>query len=283
MLSLRSVLVFSFLFQSISFVEAATDLAGKIEEIISGPDYQQARWSILVVDEESGRTVYELNADRLTTPASTTKLYSCAAALGILGADYQFETPIYQRGAVKDGRLTGDLILVAKGDLTLGGRNDAQGKMAFKKHDHIYANFMAGTELTDTDPLAGLKALAKQVVQSGIKQVNGEILVDDRLFPKNRSSGSGPDLVTPIVVNDNVVDILVTPGEKEGEPANWQIRPGTCFLQFDVQIETVASEKKPQVQILAVGPQRCLVRGRIPLKSKPLVLIYPVDDPSRFA
>ena len=55
-------------------------------------------------------------------------------------------------------------------------------------------------EVTDTDPLAGLKALAKQVAKE-VRQVDGEVLIDDRLFAKSRGSGSGPDLLTPIVVN----------------------------------------------------------------------------------
>src|SRR6516225_10084880 len=283
MIRLRCVLILSFVLFPVRTAMAAVDLAAKIEEIIDAPDYKQARWGILVVDAGTGTKVYERNPDQLITPASTTKLFSCAAALACLGADYRFETPVYLRGSVRDGRLTGDLILVAKGDLTLGGRNDAQGKMAFKNHDHIYANFMAGAELTDTDPLAGLKALAKQVADFGVKHVQGEILVDDRLFPKNRSSGSGPELVTPIVVNDNVVDIVATPAAKEGEPAQLQIRPQTPYLQLDVQIETVAAEKAPMVQIRAAGPGRGMVRGQIPLKSKPLVVIYPVEDPAAFA
>src|SRR5579883_2206323 len=164
--------------------KAGNGLAAKIEEVIHGPAYRQASWGLLVVDAETGKPVYEHNADRLFAPASTTKLYSCAAALAVLGPDYRFETPVYQRGKVEDGRLQGDLILVAKGDPTLGGRTDAQGKMAFKDHDHIYAHFLPGAELTDTDPLAGLKTLARQVAESGIRQVGGDVLVDDRLFPK---------------------------------------------------------------------------------------------------
>jgi D-alanyl-D-alanine carboxypeptidase/D-alanyl-D-alanine-endopeptidase (penicillin-binding protein 4) len=264
-------------------LRADDELAAKINTIIQGPDYRQARWGILVVDAESGRTVYEHNPDQLFLPASTTKLYSCAAALAALGADYKFETPVYQRGTVTEGRLKGDLILVAKGDLTLGGRTDADGKMAFKDHDHIYANFLPGAALTDTDPLAGLKNLAQQVKEAGIRQVDGDVLVDDRLFPKNRGSGSGPDLLTPIVVNDNVVDIMVSPGTKVGDPAKLLVRPETALIQIDAQMETVAEKMTPRVRVQAAGPQRCVVRGRIPVKSKPLLFIFPLDDPTAFA
>src|SRR5262249_9421593 len=159
---------------------------------------------------QTGKTVYEQNADKLVLPASTTKLYSCAAALDALGTDYRFETPVYRRGEVKDGKLTGDLVLVASGDLTLGGRTDPSGKMAYTNQDPIYANGQIRATITDTDPLAGLKDLARQVKAAGITHVTGDVLIDDRLFARATGSGSGPGLITPIVVNDNVVDAIVT-------------------------------------------------------------------------
>jgi D-alanyl-D-alanine carboxypeptidase/D-alanyl-D-alanine-endopeptidase (penicillin-binding protein 4) len=285
MFSSRRIL---FLFFTVLFVPAARgadDLAAKVGAVIDGPDYKQARWGILVVDAKTGKTVYERDADRLFMPASVTKLYSCAAALAAYGADHKFETPVYQRGEVKEGRLHGDLILVAKGDLTLGGRTTADGKMAFKDHDHIYANFPSGSEseVTDTDPLAGLTSLAKQVKEAGIKRIDGEVLIDDRLFAKAKGSGSGPDLLTPIAVNDNVVDVLITPADKAGDPAVVKIRPQTSLVQMDARVTTAAERGKPNVTIEAVGPNRFTVRGRVPAKSQPLVRIYSVDDPAAFA
>src|SRR5262249_42243909 len=151
--------------------------------IINGPDYREGRWGILAVDGETGQTVYAHNPDQLFLPASTTKLYSCAAALATLGADYKFETPVYRTGQMLDGRLLGDLVLVASGDLPLGGRTDAHGKMAFTDDVHTYANSATSkATLTDTDPLAGLRSLARQVAASGIRRVEGEVLIDDRLF-----------------------------------------------------------------------------------------------------
>jgi D-alanyl-D-alanine carboxypeptidase/D-alanyl-D-alanine-endopeptidase (penicillin-binding protein 4) len=262
---------------------AGDELASKIEAVIHGPNYRQAHWGLLVVDAHSGETVYAYNPDQLFLPASTTKLYSCAAALAALGADYRFETPVYRRGEVKNGRLHGDLILVAQGDLTLGGRTDSTGKMAFKNHDHTYANGGTDGELTDTDPLAGLKALAKQVAAAGIHRVEGDVLVDDRLFVKSRGSGSGPDLLTPIVVNDNVVDVVITPATEPGKSASVCLRPQTEFVQMDAAIETVAAGMPTRVDIHAVAPRSFVLRGQIPLKAKPLVRIYAVDDPTAFA
>jgi D-alanyl-D-alanine carboxypeptidase/D-alanyl-D-alanine-endopeptidase (penicillin-binding protein 4) len=259
-------------------------LAAKIDAILDGPDYKHSRWGLLVVDNDSGRTVYERNADMLFAPASVTKLYTCAAALCALGADHRFETPVYRRGDVTAGRLHGDLILVGQGDLTLGGRGDASGKLAFKDHDHIYANWLSTrTELTDTDPLAGLDDLAHQVKECGIQHVEGDVLVDDRLFARARGSGSGPDAVTPIVVNDNVVDVVVAPAAKAGELAIADLRPQTAYTQIDVQVETVAEGKPAQIEVERVGLERFAVRGQIPVGSGPLVRICAVDEPAAFA
>jgi D-alanyl-D-alanine carboxypeptidase/D-alanyl-D-alanine-endopeptidase (penicillin-binding protein 4) len=262
---------------------AEDTLAQRIEAITNGPDYKQARWGILVVDAQTGKAIYEHDADRLFLPASTTKLYSCATALDALGPDYRFETPVYRRGEVKDGWLDGELILVASGDLTLGGRTDPSGKMAYTNHDHIYANGQIRAILTDTDPLAGLKDLARQIKAAGITHVTGDVLIDDRLFVRALGSGSGPGLITPIIVNDNVVDAVVTPADKAGEPAKVCMRPETPFVQMDAQVTTVAEGKPVRLDIASAGPHRFTVRGQIPVKSKPWVRIYPVDDPAGFA
>jgi D-alanyl-D-alanine carboxypeptidase/D-alanyl-D-alanine-endopeptidase (penicillin-binding protein 4) len=287
MLSPRRVLLTSLILVGLLAPAArgADDLATRIEAVIDGPDYKQARWGLLVVDAKTGRTLYERDADRLFMPASVTKLYSCAAALAAFGPDHKFETPVYGRGEVAEGRLRGDLVLVAQGDLTLGGRTTADGKMAFRDHDHIYANFPSGneSEVTDTDPLAGLTALAKQVKAAGITRVEGEVLIDDRLFARERGSGSGPVLLSPIVVNDNLIDILITPGAKAGDRAAVKMRPQTEFVQMDAQVTTGPEKGRQTITVEAVGPNRFTVRGQVRAGSQPLVRIYPVDDPAAFA
>jgi D-alanyl-D-alanine carboxypeptidase/D-alanyl-D-alanine-endopeptidase (penicillin-binding protein 4) len=277
------VLVGCFFLLQIRYAHAADGLAAEIEALINGPEYRQAHWGILVVDSQTGQTIYACNPDHLFFPASTTKLYSCATALAALGPDYKFETPVYRRGQLKEGRLAGDLILIAHGDLTLGGRTDRAGHLAFKDHDHTYANGSGDAELTDTDPLAGLRSLAKQIAAAGIRRVEGDVLVDDRLFAKSRGSGSGPDVLSPIVVNDNVVDVVVTPAAEAGKPASIRMRPETSFVKMDGQVETVKEGEPTRIEIHGVAPRGFALRGQIPAKRKPLVRIYPVDEPAAFA
>ncbi len=197
--------------------------------------------------------------------------------------DSTTETIVYQRGLVVKGTLRGDLILVAAGDLTFGGRTK-DGKTVFKDKDHTYANSgLSEAELTDTDPLGALNALAKQIKDAGITQVDGEILIDDRMFVRARGSGSGPDAVSPIVVNDNLIDILIEPGAKAGDPAKVTTRPETAFYQVDALVSTGAEKSPVSIQLLPIGANHFAVRGKIPLGGKPQVRIYPVEDPALFA
>ncbi len=150
----------------------ADDLAAVMARLTSAPEYRNARWGLLLVEADTGKIIHERNADQLFAPASVTKLYSCAAALIALGAERRYETPVYRRGNVQDGRLVGDLILVGQGDLTLGGRTLPDGKLAFKDQDHTYAGTSSiRNEVTETDPLAGLLDLAGQIKKAGITAI----------------------------------------------------------------------------------------------------------------
>ena len=255
----------------------------EIAEIIQTPEFKQAHWGMLVVDLAGGETVYELNADRLFAPASVTKLFSTAAALDALGADYRFETPVCRRGEIDAaGELKGDLILVASGDLTFGGRTTADGTVAFTDNDHTYANGGEKGMLTEPDPLAGLNALARQVAEAGIKLVRGEVLIDDRLFERASGTGSGPRRLTPVMINDNLIDFVITPGEP-GKSATVTCRPQTAVVPVDARVETVAAGAPVVMTLRGGAGHSVILTGKIPAGHKPLLRVYEVPDAVAFA
>ena len=263
-----------------SEAQTASPWTERVESVINAREYAGAHWGILVVDLATGRPVFERNPDQMFCPASVTKLFTTAAALADLGADYRFKTPVVRRGEVKDGTLQGDLILVARGDLSLGGRTGPDGSLLFEDGDHSYG----GGNLVPCDPLAGLIHLAREVHASGIRAVTGDVLVDDRLFEPAVSTGSGPKQVSPILVNDNIIDVVVVPGGKIGEPAKVRFVPETAFAAADVRVETTAEGSgAAAIQVRAVGPRRFVVRGKIPLHHKPVMDTYEVDEPAAFA
>ncbi|MFO0947879.1 MAG: D-alanyl-D-alanine carboxypeptidase/D-alanyl-D-alanine-endopeptidase [Planctomycetota bacterium] len=262
---------------------SAESLAARLEEVTTAKPCQNAHWGILVVDADTGETVYALNPDQLFAPASTTKLFSVAAALDAFGADFRFQTPVHAKGVIsKTGVLEGDLILVASGDITMGGRTDPDGKIAFANTDHTYASIDSKGELTKPDPLAGLHDLARQVRQSGIQRVSGNVLVDDRLFEKTESTGSGPKQVTPIIVNDSVIDLTISPS-KLGDTATVDWRPQSLCLQVDPQIQTVEKGEPTRISIREISPGRLQLKGRIAEGRSPVLLIHEVKDPASFA
>jgi len=252
-----------------------------IEKITQTPHFKHAHWGALFVDQNSNEVLFEHQADKLFIPASTTKLFSVASALNAFGADHRFVTPIVRKGDLSsEGVLKGDLILVASGDLSFGGRTSPQGTIAFVDGDHTYANGNPDAELTEPDPLAGIKELAKQVADAGIKHVQGDVLVDDRLFEKAESTGSGPSQVTPVIINDNLIDFLFTP-TRVGQLADWISRPQTSAFQIESKLLTVEADKPLEVDIRDLGAGRISIVGQVPIGHKPVLKVHEVPDSTR--
>jgi D-alanyl-D-alanine carboxypeptidase/D-alanyl-D-alanine-endopeptidase (penicillin-binding protein 4) len=239
---------------------------------------------VLIVDRKTGEVLYERAADERFRPASVTKLFSTAAALIDLGPDYRFQTPVRRRGEVDEsGTLKGDLILVASGDPSLGGRTGPDGSMLYTDSDHSYAGGHLQAKLVEADPRAGLDSLARQVEAAGIRALEGEVLIDDRLFAPAPSTGSGPSQITPIVLNDNVIDVVVTPGDQADEPASLRLVPETSYAEVDNQVRTAPEGTRPSIRVESAGPRGFAVRGRLPVGHEPVVKIWEVDDPASFA
>ena len=72
-----------------------------------------------VRDLTTGATIYARQGQAARIPASVNKLYTTATVLERRGADARLITRVVRAGAVDDGRLAGDLILVGDGDPAL--------------------------------------------------------------------------------------------------------------------------------------------------------------------
>ena len=257
-----------------------------IREVMERPRYQFARWGLLVEDLRTGQVVQQLNADEFFLPASSTKMFTVAVALDMLGDDHRFVTPIHRSGNVDaEGVLAGDLILVGAGDLTLGGRDKPDGTIAIADFDHVDANAIEGAELTEPDPLGGLDRLAEQVASAGITRVSGDVIVDDRLF---ETAETRPEVVvSPIIVNDNFIDIVIAPTQP-GQRAKVDWRPKSAAFDVDADVETVAAGVKTDIEADIkisgeVTDGLLTVRGQIASNKAPLVQVHPVRGPARFA
>ncbi|MGH9453503.1 MAG: D-alanyl-D-alanine carboxypeptidase, partial [Terriglobia bacterium] len=128
-----------FLMIAPAFAQGRTQLGERIDQIIQNPRYQHASFGIEVYSLDDNKIVYARNAQKLFTPASTTKLVTEGSALELLGADFRFHTRVYRTGPIEpDGTLKGDLVVVASGDPNLSGRIQPNGTLAFENWDHSY-------------------------------------------------------------------------------------------------------------------------------------------------
>jgi PBP4 family serine-type D-alanyl-D-alanine carboxypeptidase len=261
-------------------------LAQRVEQIMARPEFRHALFGIKFYSLDTGRTLYELNADKLFKPASTTKLLTIGTALETLGPDYRFHTRVYRTGPIKNGKLDGDLILVASGDPNLSGRIQPDGTLAFTNEDHSYDGDPE-TKAVAGDPLLVIHQLADQIAKQIPKEIKGRVLIDASLFPEGERELGTDIVISPIVVNDNIIDVTVTPGAAAGSPTTIQVSPVTSYAKFVNQVTTGAPDSKSDVHISSDttdsnGRHTVTFAGTNPA-GKPILYAYAVPEPTRFA
>jgi len=263
-------------------------LAERIRQITSRPEFKHATFGIEFYSLDRQKPSFAINPEQLFTPASTTKLLTEGTALALLGADYRFYTRVYRTGPLDpDGVVHGDLILVGSGDPNLSGRIQADGTLAFENEDHCYGGSV-DTRAVPGDPLAVLREMAHQVAARSVKRVGGQVRVDATLFPEGDAELGTGAVISPIMVNDNIIDVTVSPGAAAGQPARLQISPTTAFAQFINQATTGTADSKPEIKfakdsVVPDGTHTVTVTGSMPLGKPSILFNYNVPQPGRFA
>ena len=262
-------------------------LAERVQKVVDRPEFKHATFGIEFYSLDTGKTLFKMNADKLFVPGSTTKLLTEGTALKLLGADYRFHTRVYRTGPIgPDGTLDGDLVLVASGDPNLSGRIESDGTLAFENVDHSYASIEEGRAVPG-DPLAVINELAQQAGHK-IKQIKGRVFVDTSFFPEGKREAGTGVVVSPIAVNDNIIDVIVVPGAKEGEQITLKASPETSYVRF---INHATMGKPGSDRELAWtsdvansdGARTVTLEGTVPADKPPAIFPYSVPTPSRFA
>ena len=267
---------------------------GNIQAIFNKPMYKGAIWGLRVVDTD-GKVLIDYNSQQNFYIGSVRKIFSVGELLNQVGPDYTYDTPIYRTGTVdSDGVLHGDLVLVASGDLTMGGRTNPDGSIAISGFDHNEADSLGNAVLTKPDPLAGYAELARQVASAGIKKVSGDIIIDDRLFQPFDFRGQFK--VVPIFVNDDVVDLTINPLTPQ-RPAvvNW--RPESAGLEVINKLMTSPNGSEYSLKLdpefpSCIGQTGCsaTITGNLPMNFAPpltnkfpLVQTFRIVNPTNYA
>jgi PBP4 family serine-type D-alanyl-D-alanine carboxypeptidase len=267
-----------------SAAQGQPSLTSAMAAIENQARYSRSTWGYQVLDQRSGQVLASQNPQSMFDPGSTMKIYSAATAVRLYGPAYRFTTPAYREGTVSGSTLVGNLVLVGSGDLSLGLRDERNGTLYeenLPNLDQSYANIgLPGAVEPPGNPLNGLNQIAAKIRASGITQVNGNVVVDDRLFTPYDGFPDG--LIAPIWVNENLIDALVTPGTV-GQVASVSWRPMTAAYTVANAATTVNAKGSTSLQIDEPTPGHLVVTGQIAAGSPPTLVVHQVDDPAAFA
>ena len=299
----RFVIFLAALFLAIPAISNAADggktpnndqLPSAIQAVFNKPLYKGAIWGLRVVDSD-GKVLIDYNPKPQFFLGSVRKVFSVGELLNEIGPGHTYDTPVYRVGNIDaNGVLHGNLVLVASGDLTMGGRTNPDGSIAVTDFDHNEADSLGNAELTAPDPTAGYAQLAQQIANAGIKKVAGDVIIDDRLWQPWDFRGQFK--VSPIFVNDDLVDLTINPTTPQ-RPAliNW--RPTSAAFEVDTKLLTVAGGSPYTLKLDPEFPQcigdpgcKAAITGDLPMDFKPmftnkfpLVQVFRIVNPTNYA
>jgi len=257
---------------------AAAHFAARSEILLGAAPSSKGDWGILIVDAQTGETLYEKNADGYFVPASNMKLFTTALALARLGPDYKFHTTLETRGTISpDGTLSGDVVLVGRGDPNLSNR-----RFPYELKEEF-----------DGTPEKVLGQLADALVARGVKEISGDVIGDDSYFPRERYPNGWEidDMVweygaaiSAIVVDDNTVAVTLTPGERMGDPVLASVAPLTPDFTLQNDVITAAPALKSDLTLTREpGANLVVVRGTLPAGGASRKLVLAIEEPAQHA
>ncbi|MBI3210849.1 MAG: D-alanyl-D-alanine carboxypeptidase/D-alanyl-D-alanine-endopeptidase [Candidatus Solibacter usitatus] len=260
---------------SLSFVCGA-QTKKVLDALLTTKEARSAHWGIHVVHLKTGKTIYQVNAEEHFTPASNTKLFTTALALSRLGVEHRFRTTVrVSRKPGGDGVVNGDLRLVGGGDPTLSGRAYPYDKDA-----------------QPGDPLLAMEQIAGQVVRSGVREIRGDVIGDDRLYvfapyPEgwtiNDSIWEYGAPVSALTFNDNAFTVSLIPALEPGQLALLSMKPGVIPLVLDNRVMTKDSGRAEVSFDRASGSRQLRINGSMPLRHAGVSQKLAVDDPALYA
>ena len=120
----------------------------------------KAQNSILALDLTTGDTLMSFQSSLPLITASTTKVFSTALALEVLGREYRFSTQLFYEGKLKDSILSGNIWIRGLGDVSFGSRFFHE----------------------EGQEMGALASLIDSLYAHGIKTVKGSIYIDGSAY-----------------------------------------------------------------------------------------------------
>jgi serine-type D-Ala-D-Ala carboxypeptidase/endopeptidase (penicillin-binding protein 4) len=236
---------------------APDDIATKINTLLKNYS-DTVSIGILVTDPKTGKIIYQRDADRYFMPASNEKLFTATAALALLNEDFTYKTQLFA-----------DVSKIQNGVL----------------NDNIYLRFSGDPTLI----LGQLDYLAASLGKAGVKEIKGNIIIDDSAFDQMAMSpGSTWDdkdycwgsPINAITVDHNCVKATLFPANIAAKPANLILPPMPQSLQFiNTAMTQPANFADCIIQTKRTSPKDYTISGCINVLAQPKAIEMAIDDP----
>ncbi len=239
-------------------------LKAKLKAVLQDPIVKPQGTGIIIRSIGSDEIIFEHNADLPLVPASNMKLFTTIAALNALTPEYTFETKVFRTGELTGGIVNGNLVLVGGGD-----------------------PFLVPEQLWQ---------LAQKVSATGIRKINGDLIVDSSFFdsipvpdPDWNRLGKSTWYSAPICGLSycfNVVSVTLKPGDKPGTPPLVILDPPDSHFVIVNNGTTGAAKTKATLNAAFSETENSAiltVRGSIPINGSPRSYRTQVRRPDLFA
>ena len=233
----------------------------KVRRVVKRQCGHPERLGLYVRSVSIAQTLFSHKAAVKRIPASNVKLLTAAAALARLGPDYRFATDFYADSDVRAGVVLGNLYLKGYGD-------------PFFVHEKM-------------------RDLVRRLKLRGVRRVAGDLVADDSFFDDKRY-GRGwrvgrsirPYLAPhgALSLNFSLVSVLVSPGDRPGEPARALLEPPSRALRLRSRAKTSLGGRAR----ISIGRGRfkgkdvVRVSGSVPAGDGMSAHRVPVTDPAAF-
>lgn len=233
----RFIFIIHFIISIFFSANLKAQLNTVIENWKTHKDLKSASIGFCVLDAKTSEIISEYNAHQFLIPASTLKVVTTGAALGILGKDYRFETKLFHTGIFdkKTGIISGDLIIYGSGDPTL------QSEYFFKDTSQV------------TNKWAAI------LKSQGVKEIKGKIIGDasyfDRSIPDtwiwsdiSNYFGAAPNALS---YNDNKFKIIYT-SKNSGDKAE-VVKISPVYLNNTITLNSNVISKGTEDEAFVYG------------------------------
>ena len=239
-------------------------LKGRLDYIFKNDKLDKSSLGIEVYSLSHQKSLYSVNPKTTMLPASAVKLLTAAVVLRKLGPDFKYNTEVFFEKSLKKDVLEGNIYLVGSGDPSLVSER--------------------------------MFLLAGEVSRTGVKEIKGDLIVDDWAFDQNRYSSARLKTKTDrpynapigaLSFNYNTTTVYFRPGEKIGDPVRVIVEPDTGYIKVKNTSKTAKAGSKFSINAKRIESTLqgdvITVQGSMPLGGEEKLQYFNVLSPAIYS